>query len=43
MEGRRLRRKTGENLRREVVGEDFDILGRVEVGFGSKVDIREID
>jgi hypothetical protein len=30
--------KAGENVRGELVGEDFDVLGRVEVGAKEKSD-----
>ncbi len=33
--------KAGENVRGELVGEDFDVLGRVEVG--AKVEVRQIN
>jgi hypothetical protein len=34
--------KAGENGRRELMGEDFYAIGRVEVG-SNKVEVREID
>jgi hypothetical protein len=33
--------KAGENVRGELVGEDFDVLGRVEVG--AKVEVRQVN